>query len=147
MAADRRRDTWIDPVAGRTLFAEWVGRWLAALDLEERTIESYRSRLSCHILPRFGATPLAAITTLDITLGAKALAERYAPTTISSLINLLSMILADAADQHLIPANPIHSAAGDARAGSPAKESGPPRTRSSASLNKPGCSAVESPTY
>ncbi|WP_052373021.1 tyrosine-type recombinase/integrase [Amycolatopsis taiwanensis] len=35
-------------------------------------------------------------------------AERYAPTTVSSLINLLSMILTDAADQHLIAANRVH---------------------------------------
>ena len=56
MATDRRRGTWIDPVADRMLLAVWVVRWLAALDLDERTLESYRSRLRCHILPRFGTT-------------------------------------------------------------------------------------------
>jgi integrase len=108
MATDRRRGTWINPVAGRITLANWVTRWLAALDLDERTVESYRSRLRCHILPRFGATPLAAITTLDVTMWAKTLAERYAPSTVASLINLLSMILTDAADQRLIAANPVH---------------------------------------
>ena len=108
MATDRRRGTWIDPVAARTLLAVWVVQWLAALDLDERTQESYRSRLRCHILPRFGATSLAEITALDVTLWVKTLAERYAPSTVASLINLLSMILTDAADQHLIAANPVH---------------------------------------
>ncbi|WP_156960549.1 tyrosine-type recombinase/integrase [Amycolatopsis taiwanensis] len=108
MATDRRRGTWIDPAAGRITLAEWVTRWLPAIDLDERTVESYRSRLRCHLLPRFGNTPLAEITTLDVTLWATTLGERYAPTTISSLINLLSMILTDAADQHLIATNPVH---------------------------------------
>ncbi|WP_442792265.1 hypothetical protein [Amycolatopsis sp. NBC_01307] len=29
-------------------------RWFPAQDLDPRTIESYRSRLRCHILPKFG---------------------------------------------------------------------------------------------
>ncbi len=108
MATDRRRGAWIDPAAARTTLADWVQRWLPALDLDERTIESYRSKLRCHILPHFGTTPLGAISTLDVTLWTKSLTQRYAPTTIAGLLNLLSMILTDAADQRLIPANPIH---------------------------------------
>ncbi|WP_442875441.1 hypothetical protein [Amycolatopsis sp. NBC_00355] len=38
--------------------AEWVARWFLSLDLDPRTIESYRSRLRCHILPKFGDLPL-----------------------------------------------------------------------------------------
>ncbi|TVT26496.1 multidrug DMT transporter permease, partial [Amycolatopsis rhizosphaerae] len=76
MATDQRRGTWIDPTATRTTLAEWVQRWLPAIDLDERTLESYRSRLRCHILPRFGATALGAITALDINLWTKTLAQR-----------------------------------------------------------------------
>ncbi|WP_156960799.1 hypothetical protein [Amycolatopsis taiwanensis] len=68
MAADRRRGAWINPAAGRITLAEWVARWLPAIDLDERTVETYHSRLRCHLLPRFGATPLAEITALDVTL-------------------------------------------------------------------------------
>ncbi|MFJ9784825.1 hypothetical protein ACIRSS_35000 [Amycolatopsis sp. NPDC101161] len=42
-------------------------RWFRLLDLDPRTIESYRSRLRCHILPKFGHLPLGAITTLGVT--------------------------------------------------------------------------------
>jgi hypothetical protein len=108
MATDQRRGTWIDPVASRTTVDAWVERWLPSLDLDERSVKGYRSRLRCHILPRFGTTPLGDTTTLDVNLWAKTLAECYAPTTVSSLINLLSMILTDAADQRLTPAVPIH---------------------------------------
>jgi hypothetical protein len=68
MDTDQRRGTWIDPAAGRTALAAWVERWLPSLDLDERTIESYRSRLRCHILPRFGNAALGDITALDVAL-------------------------------------------------------------------------------
>ena len=44
--------------------AEWTGRWFRSLDLDRRMIESYRSRLRCHVLPKFGDLSLGAITAL-----------------------------------------------------------------------------------
>jgi hypothetical protein len=41
---DRRRRVWIDPADGAVTVAEWVARWFRSLDLDPRTIESYRSR-------------------------------------------------------------------------------------------------------
>jgi integrase len=84
-------------------------RWFPTLDLDQRTLENYDSYLRCHILPRFGATPMGTITTLDIKLWTKdATEDGYARATITGWVNLLSMILTDAVDQRLIPANPIH---------------------------------------
>jgi hypothetical protein len=62
-----------------------------------------------HILLRWGRTPVNAITSLSVnkwiadlhTLG-------YANSTITGIVKLLSMILTDAADEGLIPANPVH---------------------------------------
>jgi integrase len=109
LESDQRRGTWLDPCGFRTTLAEWVGRWFPTLDLDRRTLENYDSYLRCHILPQFGTTALGSITTLDIKLWAKEAAEAgYAPATISGWVNLLSMILTDAVDQRLIPANPIH---------------------------------------
>ncbi|MCP3798474.1 site-specific integrase [Allokutzneria sp. A3M-2-11 16] len=89
--------------------AEWVAAWFTALDLDPRTIDNYRSRLRCHILLRWGTTPLSAITTLGINKWIIDLRQLgYANTTIASIIKLLSMILTDATDEGLIPANPIH---------------------------------------
>ena len=106
---DRRRGTWLDPSGYRTTVADWVERWFPTLDLDTRTLENYTSYLRCHILPHFGTTPLGAITPLDIRLWTKqALEDGYAPATVSGWTNLLSMIFADAVDQRLIPANPIH---------------------------------------
>ncbi len=63
---DQRRNTWLDPARGRTTVAHWVTTWFTALGLDPRTIDNYRSVLRCHILLRWGATPLNAITALEV---------------------------------------------------------------------------------
>jgi integrase len=109
LEVDRRRRVWIDPVDSAVTVAEWTGRWFRSLDLDPRTIESYRSRLRCHILPRFGDLPLGAITALGVTEWVRELErDGFAPSTVSSQLNLLSMLLTDAADERLIPFNPVH---------------------------------------
>ncbi|MGW4063493.1 tyrosine-type recombinase/integrase [Amycolatopsis sp. NPDC004747] len=108
LEVDRHRRVWIDPVDSAVTVAEWVARWFRSLDLDLRTIESYRSRLRCHILPKFGALPLGAITALGVTEWARELERtEFAPSTVSSQLNLLSMLLTDAADERLIPFNPV----------------------------------------
>jgi len=108
LEVDRRRRVWIDPADSAVTVADWVARWFRSLDLDPRTIESYRSRLRCHILPKFGALPLGAITALGVTEWARQLEQDgYAPSTVSSQLNLLSMLLTDAANERLIPFNPV----------------------------------------
>ena len=105
---DQRRNIWLDPTRGHTTVAEWVVTWFAALDLDPRTIDNYRSVLRCHILLRWGATPLNAITTLGVNKWTSDLRQLgYANTTVATIIKVLSMILADAVDEGLIPTNPI----------------------------------------
>ncbi|MEU8632788.1 tyrosine-type recombinase/integrase [Amycolatopsis sp. NPDC048633] len=105
---DRRRRVWIDPADSAVTVAEWTGRWFRSLDLDPRTIEGYRSRLRCHILPKFGHLPLGAITALGVTEWARELERAgYAPSTVSSQLNLLSMLLTDVSDERLIPFNPV----------------------------------------
>lgn len=108
LEVDRRRRVWIDPADSAVTVADWVVRWFRSLDLDPRTIESYRSRLRCQILPKFGDLSLGAITALGVTEWARQLErDGYVPSTVSSQLNLLSMLLTDAADERLIPFNPV----------------------------------------
>src|SRR5262249_13215381 len=108
IATGQRRGIWLDPARTRMTFAEWASMWLTTLDLDVRTVENYRSRLRCHLLPRWGDTALAGISTLQITVWIKDLADAgYAPATIAGTVKLLSMMLADAVDERLIPFNPV----------------------------------------
>ena len=62
-----------------------------------------------HVLLRWGTTPLNAITALGVNKWITDLhALGYANSTTAGIVKLLSMILTDAADEGLIPANPVH---------------------------------------
>ncbi|MBK1789234.1 site-specific integrase [Prauserella sp. ASG 168] len=105
---DQRRQLWIDPAGGRLTLRSWVERWLPVQDLDPRTVDNYESYLRCHVLVRFGATPLGEITALDIDAWVKeSWEEGYAAATVVSWVKLLSMILNDAVAQRLIPVNPV----------------------------------------
>lgn len=108
LEADQRRGTWIDPDAGKTTLREWSTDWLEALDVAITTEDYYRSHLRNHILPRWGDTALADISGIKVTAWAKQLRSRgYAPTTTAGITKLLSLLLADAAEERLIAANPV----------------------------------------
>jgi hypothetical protein len=106
--SDQRRQVWIDPAGGRLELRSWVARWLPVQDLDPQTVDNYESYLRCHVLVRFGATPLEEITALDVDTWAKESREAgYATATVASWVKLLSMILSDAVRQRLIPVNPV----------------------------------------
>jgi integrase len=106
--SDQRRKVWIDPAGGRLTLRSWVYRWLPVQDLDPRTVDNYESYLRCHVLVRFGATPLAEITALDVEKWVKESREAgYATATVASWVKLLSMILGDAVRQRLIAVNPV----------------------------------------
>jgi integrase len=60
--ADKVRGDWLDPLAGRQTFAELAEQWLAVADVKAKTRAGYRSILDRHLLPRFGAEPIAKLT-------------------------------------------------------------------------------------
>lgn len=109
LESEQRKGVWIDPAAGQTTLTEFVEPdWFDALDLDPRTEQNYRQRWRTHIKPRWGSSALAGITGLSAHAWAKKLrAGGLAPVTVSDIMKVLSMMLADAADEKLIPANPI----------------------------------------
>src|SRR5215211_6124611 len=88
LEADQRKGTWIDPAAGQRTVTDWVTDWLDALDVAVRTEDNYRSILRNHILPRWGDTPLNAITGLKAHAWAKDLRTRRSPITVASIMKL-----------------------------------------------------------
>lgn len=84
-----------------------VHRWIDTIDVEIRTEENYRRCLRLHVLPRWGHLGLGEITASAVTEWLKQLRQRYAASTVVTLRTILSMILDDAVDERLIPANPV----------------------------------------
>lgn len=57
------RGEWVDPAAGRVLFASVADEWLAAaLHLKTRPRASYVSLLRTRVLPTWATVPLSEIT-------------------------------------------------------------------------------------
>lgn len=105
---EHRQGTFIDPTRGQITVAEWSTTWVEALDVAERTEDQYRGLLRNHILPRWGHTSLADISNIAVaTWGKNKRADGYSPTSVTLMTKVLSMMLSDAADERLIPANPI----------------------------------------
>jgi hypothetical protein len=105
--SDRRRGDFLDPDAGALSLAEWSATWFDALDVAPATMAQYRSLTRTHILPRWGTTAVNDISGIAVNVWAKKLRARYADATVKTIVKILSMMLADAVDERLIPANPI----------------------------------------
>lgn len=105
--SDRRRGRWIDPAAGRVTVGEWARVWLGTLDVDTRTAENYAHRVRRHIEPRWGSTPLREITASAVTIWRNELLAWLAVSTVGGLLTVFSMMLEDAVDDRLIPANPV----------------------------------------
>jgi hypothetical protein len=61
-----------------------------------------------HVLTRWGTSRLDAISGLAVhTWGKKLRAEGYAQATVTTIVKIMTMMLADATDERLIPVNPI----------------------------------------
>jgi integrase len=110
LESDQREGRFLDPAAGKITLTEWSHDWLQALDVAIRTEDVYRSLLRRHILPRWGEHGLVDISGIKAAAWAKDLrAGGYSATTVTAVTKLLSLLLADAAEERLIPANPIRA--------------------------------------
>ncbi|MCE7009900.1 site-specific integrase [Kibdelosporangium philippinense] len=106
--ADRRRGTFLDPSAGKLLLGEFTTPWFDSIDVARSTEAQYDSLIRNHIIPRWGTTCLDSITGIGVRSWKKKLrTQGYAESTIKTIVKILSMMLADAADEQLIAANPI----------------------------------------
>jgi integrase len=108
------RKAWQPPEAAaapaaspkRQTFKSYAARWLEQRDLKDRTREHYRKLLEQKILPTFGALPIASITADDVRAWHAKLAADKTPTIRAHAYGLLRTIMAAAASDGRISANP-----------------------------------------
>jgi integrase len=104
------------PSAGRITFGDYANIWFARQDLAPSTMQNYRRRLEEHLLPAFEDRQLLAITRDSVAVWERR--ERgagYADSSIRSWRALLHLVLADAVEDGLIPANPAAKRRGRGR--------------------------------
>jgi integrase len=86
---------------------EWMSRWWETIDVGDNTLFSYQGLARNHLLPRWGATELTAITSADVAAWTRQLAQRYRPATVTAIRKLLALVLSDAVDNQLLTLNPV----------------------------------------
>lgn len=107
---DRRRGEYIDPRRSRELFKIFAEKWLQTkVDKKPKTFASYESSLRVHVLPFFGAMPLASVQREDIQAWiAKMRAKGKTSSTIRKAYQTLSAILTEAELSKRIPRSPAY---------------------------------------
>jgi integrase len=101
------RGEWVDPTLSRTSVSEWSKDWLAARsNLKPTTYGAYEWILTKHVLPRWGATPMAEVSHQDVQTWINGLNVTLAPSTVRKLHVVLSGVMKSAATNRLIARNP-----------------------------------------
>jgi integrase len=104
---DMGRGAWRDPDAGAVTLADYAELWLAQRhDLAQTSREMYRGLLDHHVLPAFGKTALARVTTSSVRSWHADLAARH-PVTAAKAYRLLATIYKTALEDGKVVASPV----------------------------------------
>jgi integrase len=102
------RGIWTNPALGRVLFEQWFVEWRRTTASLRPNTEARDERLfRLHLLPRFGAMPLAGIGQREVRAWVADLTEKgLAPSTVQRAYQLLTKVMAAAVDAGMIPQSP-----------------------------------------
>ncbi|MGH4010337.1 MAG: tyrosine-type recombinase/integrase [Pseudonocardiaceae bacterium] len=100
------RGLYVDPHAGRLLFATHAREWLDSRNDELTTRARDASIMHTHVLPQWGTWPLSKIDHLSVQKWITALGTGRAPATVAEAHRLTSAVLRSAVRNRLIAFNP-----------------------------------------
>ncbi len=100
------RGMYVDPHAGRLLFATHARQWLDSRNDELTTKARDASIMHTHVLPQWGTWPLSKIDHLSVQTWVTELGTRRAPATVAEAHRLTSAVLRSAVRNRLIAFNP-----------------------------------------
>lgn len=105
--AELAKGTWIDPAGARVPLAEWVEYWKTQRRVAATTRAKDQSRLTTHILPRFGTMALGRIDPTAVKAWVRDMeAAGLARSTVEGTYQLLAQVMAEAVEADLIARSP-----------------------------------------
>lgn len=107
LETDVRRKTFINPSDGRITAAEWAEAWIESVELGNRSDKTYRQRLRTVILPRWGDTAMADVSTVAVKTWEKELRTRYKPRYVKSVMSVMRVMFDDAVTDKVRADNPV----------------------------------------
>ncbi|WP_055478094.1 tyrosine-type recombinase/integrase [Sphaerimonospora mesophila] len=109
MEADVSRGDYIDPKAGKALFADFAARWLDSRIVDPSTKIRYEYIYRLHVAPSFDRRQVKSILPSHIQAWISDLNERYGPSTIETSFLVLQGVLELAVADEAIKKNPARS--------------------------------------
>ncbi|MBW3639374.1 MAG: site-specific integrase [Actinobacteria bacterium] len=109
--SDLVRGTYVDPAAGRVLFADFARTWLEAQPHRAGTALLYERTLRLHVYPRIGDRPLAAVRRSDIQALITSSGQHLAPKTVENHFRLIKAVFNAAVEDQLIAVSPCRKIA------------------------------------
>lgn len=103
--------SYVDPRAGKALFADFAAGWLASQTFDESTREAVALRIRVHLNPTFGPMELRAIRPSTVQAWLRGRQASSSPRYVRVMLANLSSILGAAVADELIVRNPCASAA------------------------------------
>jgi integrase len=109
--AAKLQGTWADPNQGRRRFNDWTDEWWEVWSSDPgrspKTLEAAESHLRLHIRSHFGGRQLRAITVHAVQHWQNELAGKASYNLTMACRSILNRIMQAAADNRLIPFNPV----------------------------------------
>lgn len=105
------RGTYVAPDAGRLRFTDYAQRWLSNRNDEKATAARDASIMRNHVLPRWGAVPLAKIEHSAVQEWVTKLGERLSPATVRECYRLTAGVLRSAVRDRLHRVQPLRGCA------------------------------------
>lgn len=102
----KAQGSYVSPHAGRTRFGDHAQRWMDTWNTEATTAARDASIMRNHVLPQWGAWPLAKIDHLAVQAWITELCEKRSRATVAECYRLTSSVLKSAVRNRLIPFNP-----------------------------------------
>lgn len=102
-----REGKWIDPARGEISLNDYFAEWLPAQDIAPRTADRYAGYYRNHIAPAFGDQALRRIEPLAVDTFQKELSTRRAPNTVTGVMLVLRILMADAVHDRRIEFSPV----------------------------------------
>jgi integrase len=104
--ASMTRGLYVDPHAGRRLFADHAARWMGGRNTEATTAARDASVMRTHVLPQWGSWPLSKIDHAAVQAWVTELGKRRSPDVVAKCYQLTSAVLRSAVSNRLLAFNP-----------------------------------------
>jgi integrase len=105
------RGSYVDPAAGRVLFADYARTWLQAQPHRAGTALLYERTLRLHVFPRIGDRPIGSIRRSEIQALVTTSGRTLAPKTVENHFRLIKAVFSAALEDQLIAVNPCRKIA------------------------------------